>query len=603
MSGLARFVTPLFLMLLLAACGGGDADAPWDGNQSGDGTGDTIDDAGPGQAVITVGSGSGSSFRSGQLDVAVPSLSAGGQTSVRATLADADGNLYQDAVAVTFASDCQAQGLATIDASVEANGGIATATYVAQGCSGTDTIRAIATVNNNTSTATGLVSVQPAEIGSMEFVSAEPALIGLRGVGLTETSRVTFQVLDKNGNPVSQQTVLFSLNTDIGGASIPVGAEKATSDINGMVGTDVKSGTVPTAVRVTATLESNPLISTQSDGLIISTGVSDQNSISLSTELLNPESFRVDGVKVGITVHAADHFNNPVPDGSSVYFTTEGGQIQSQCQITDGSCSVSWTSSNPRPVDDLAPGGMGRITILASMLGEESFIDANGNGVLDDGDTAFAQIPEAFRDDNEDGIRDPVLEEFVDFNNNGIYDGASTDPNYNGALCCDANAVAAAEAAVAAGEDPGVCFGVTPISTPICSAEKNINVRDSIVMIMAESFASITPIQGVTGGVIDASAGVLVGFEIVGAFAGQIMPAGTTITFTTSNGEIEGKSSFTVSDSNFNARLGDAFGFDEFFVLVTPSENEEPGDETGLLTVDVTTPRGATTSLSITVND
>ncbi|MET0044774.1 MAG: hypothetical protein ABW100_14800, partial [Candidatus Thiodiazotropha sp. 6PLUC3] len=151
---------------------------------------------------------------------------------------------------------------------------------------------------------------------------------------------------------------------------------------------------------------------------------------------------------MGLTVHAADHFNNPVPDGTAVYFTTEGGQIQSQCEILDGACSVNWTSSNPRSSE-------GRITILASMLGEESFIDANGNGVLDFGDTAFANIPEAFRDDDENGVRDPVLEEFVDFNANGVYDDSSVDPNYNGALCCDTSAVTEAEQAVAAGEDPG----------------------------------------------------------------------------------------------------------------------------------------------------
>ncbi|MCU7875998.1 MAG: hypothetical protein KZQ84_04205 [Candidatus Thiodiazotropha sp. (ex Lucinoma borealis)] len=603
MSGLARFLIAFSMLFLLAACGGGDADAPWDGTTS-TGSGQTIDDVGTGQAVILLGSGSGASFNAGVLSIAVTSLSAGGQTTITATLADASGNLFQDSATITFASDCLASGLASMETTITATGGVATTTYIAQGCSGADTIRATSTVNGNTTTATGAINVQPAEIGSMEFISAEPTLIGLRGVGLSEVSRVTFQVLDKNGNPVSQQAVSFSLNTSIGGASIPAGAESASSDINGMVGTDVKSGTVPTAVRVTASLDANPLISTQSDGLIISTGVSDQNSISLSTETFNPETWGVDGVEVGITVHAADHFNNPVPDGSSVYFTTEGGQIQSQCQIIDGACSVVWTSSNPRPVDDVAPGGMGRITLLASMLGEESFIDANGNGVLDLGDTAFARIPEAFRDDNEDGIRDPVLEEFVDFNANSIYDGASVDSNYNGALCCDAAAVAAAESAVASGEDPGVCFGITPITTPVCSAEKNINVRDSLVMIMAEQFAAITPIAGVTGDQIDIPAGgVVVGFSIVGGITGQIMPSQSSVTFTTSNGEIEGKSSFTVPDSAFNARLADANGFDVFSVLMTPSENVEPGDDVGTLTVEITTPRGSSTALTLTVND
>ncbi|MBT2987592.1 MAG: hypothetical protein KME65_01385 [Candidatus Thiodiazotropha sp. (ex Ctena orbiculata)] len=583
MSGLARVLTALFLMLLLVACGGGDADTPWDTTSTADG--DTIDDAGTTGADIFIGSGSGGGFSPGSLDIAVTSLAAGGQTTITATLADSSGNLYQEGANVSFNTDCFSNGLATIDTPVAAIGGVVTATYIAQGCSGADIVRATVTVNGDTTTATGTINVQPAEIGSMEFVSAEPSLIGLRGVGLTEVSRVSFRVLDQNGNPVTQQRVNFSLSTDVGGARIAEGAETAVSDVNGLVGTDVKSGTIPTAIRVTASLDGNPLISTQSDGLIISTGVSDQNSISLSTETFNPETWQFDGVEVELTVHAADHFNNPVPDGASVYFTTEGGQIQSQCQIVDGSCSVTWTSSNPRPGEDDVPGGMaGRITILSSMLGEESFIDANGNGVLDSGDTAFATIPEAFRDDNEDDTKHPSHEEFVDFNTNGIYDGANADPNYNGTLCCDTNAVAAATTAVAEGDDPGICFGVTPITSPVCSSEKNINVRDDIVMIMAESFANITLVSGTV------AAGSSATFEIVGSQTGQIMPAGTTITARLEEGDID--DSYTVPNSSFNARLGDRGGSDLFTFNI-------PSDGVGPMTILVSTPNDNTTRLDI----
>ncbi|MCG7869447.1 MAG: hypothetical protein JAZ16_08950, partial [Candidatus Thiodiazotropha taylori] len=605
----ARLATPFILMLALVACGGGDAETPWDssGGSTTDGTGGDIDDVGTGQATILLGNGSGSSFQAGELDVAVASLSAGGQTSVRATLADVSGNLYQQSATVTFTTDCVASGLATIDSSVDTDDGIVTATYVAQGCSGTDNIRGTTTVNGTTSSATASVSIQPAEIGSMQFVSAEPSVIGLRGVGLTEVSKVSFQVLDTNGNPVSQQVVNFSLNTDIGGVSIPPGSIKATSDINGIVRTDVKSGTVPTTVRVTASLESNPLISTQSDGLVISTGVSDQNSMTISAQFLNPECWNIDRVQVNITATAADHFNNPVPDGTAVYFTTEGGFIESQCQTTDGWCDVIWTSSNPRPVADLLPGGIGRVTVLATMLGEESFVDANGNGVLDQGDTPFASMPEAYRDDNEDGVRDPVSEEFVDFNDNNVYDDGDADPDYNGALCCDAAAVAEASAAVAAGEDPGICFNVTPVTAVGCSAEKNISVRDSLTLVMAESEATILldgddvqagggfPVINLPGGLSFFT------FTIRGVQTGQVMPVGTGISFTTTNGTIETSGSFEVANTSQNARLDSSVV--EYRVAMTPTENRQPGDETGILTVAVTTPSGTTTTGYVVVND
>ncbi|MCG7922162.1 MAG: hypothetical protein N0C81_10800 [Candidatus Thiodiazotropha lotti] len=609
MSGLARLATPLLLMLALVACGGGDAETPWDssGGSTTDGTGGDIDDVGTDQATILLGNGSSSSFEAGELNVAVSSLSAGGQTSVRGTLADLSGNLYQEKATVTFTTDCVASGLAEIDSSVETEDGVVTATYIAQGCSGTDTIRGTTTVNGVTSTASANVTIQPAEIGSMQFVSAEPSVIGIRGVGLTEVSKVSFQVLDTNGNPVTQQVVNFSLNTDIGGVSIPAGSIKATSDINGIVRTDVKSGTVPTTVRVTASLESNPLISTQSDGLVISTGVSDQNSMTISALELNPECWNIDRRQVRITATAADHFNNPVPDGTAVYFTTEGGFIESQCQTTDGWCFVLWTSSNPRPVADLLPGGLGRVTVLATMLGEESFVDANGNGVLDQGDTPFASMPEAFRDDNEDNVRDPVAEEFVDFNDNNVYDDGSVDPDYNGALCCDAAAVAEASAAVAAGEDPGICYNVSPVTVVGCSAEKNISVRDSLTIVMAESAATIL-LDGVdvnSGGafpVINLPAGLSVyTFTIRGAQTGQIMPVTTDITFSTTNGTIETSNAFEVPNTSANARLDPSIT--EYRVAMTPTENRQPGDETGVLTVTVTAPSGTKTTGYVVVND
>ena len=38
----------------------------------------------------------------------------------------------------------------------------------------------------------------------------------------------------------------------------------------------------------------------------------------------------------------------PVPDGTSVSFTTEYGAVQALCQTTAGSCQVLWTSQEPR---------------------------------------------------------------------------------------------------------------------------------------------------------------------------------------------------------------------------------------------------------------
>ena len=114
--------------------------------------------------------------------------------------------------------------------------------------------------------------------------------------------------------------------------------------------------------------------STVSKVLIVSTGVADQNSISLSAKLLNPYGSRAveyeggancnslgakndafytggleaDGLCTDVMIKLADRFNNPVPDGTAAILTTEFGRIQGSCITQGGDCSVSWTSQNPR---------------------------------------------------------------------------------------------------------------------------------------------------------------------------------------------------------------------------------------------------------------
>jgi hypothetical protein len=175
-----------------------------------------------------------------------------------------------------------------------------------------------------------------------------------------------------------------------------------------------------------------------SDTLIVSTGLADQNSISLGPERFNPEGWDYNNVEVEVTFQAADHFNNFVPDGTVVYFTTELGSIDPSCALEDGACAVIWRSGNPRDAycDDLVPACQKAVsTITAFLIGEESFIDFNGNGYFDPADAfdAATDMGEPFRDDDDDGGRDD-FEPWWDFNADGVYNG---EPNgiYNGSLC------------------------------------------------------------------------------------------------------------------------------------------------------------------------
>lgn len=273
----------------------------------------------------------------------------------------------------------------------------------------------------SSSTTTPPIVISPA-VNSIAFVSASPASISLRntgGTGRTQTSIVSFIVRDIAGQPLAGATIDFTLDTSVGGLSlIPV---SVVSDSTGMVKTIVNAGDVSTPVRVTATARGTS-ISSKSDQLIVSTGLPSQDGFSVSIEDSYTESLNKDGVEDKVTARLSDHFHNPVPDGTAVYFTTSGGSIEPSCTTVKGVCSVTWTSQAPRPAN-------GRAVVLAYAIGEEAFIDLNGNGVADAGE--FTDTAGAFRDDNENGILN-AGETYIPFNSSGIFDVA--DGKYNGIL-------------------------------------------------------------------------------------------------------------------------------------------------------------------------
>jgi len=245
--------------------------------------------------------------------------------------------------------------------------------------------------------------------GAVEFLSSTPSSITLRGTGgtdLTEFSTVTFRVIGSDGLPMAGRTVNFSLETEVGGIDIYPTSAISTSE--GIVSTTLQAGNIPTSVRVTASTQITDIdgvlqeVFSQSDQLIISTGIPDQNSMTISIATQNPQAWNFDGVEVDVVARLADHFNNRVPDGTTVYFTTEGGAIEPSCQTLNGECKVVWRSQDPRPIDH-------RVTILATAIGTESFYDADGNGkyTLADG------------------------EPYIDANGNNVFDEAFTDSNSN----------------------------------------------------------------------------------------------------------------------------------------------------------------------------
>lgn len=565
------------------------------------------------------------------LTLPATALSAYGTASVSVNVLN-NGASYTTPMTVSFTSACAGTGKATLTASVTTVNGTATANYLDNGCNNASPGDSITATLMNGVTATGYLAVSSPVIGSIQFVSVvtnpvtTPTMITLKGTGGTnrsETARVTFRVVDGSGNPVGNALVDFSLNTALGGLALT--SSSATSDaITGNVITNVLAGTMSTAVRVTAKVR-NTTLSTQSDQLLISTGIPAQDAFSLGASAHNIEAWGFDGITTTLTARLADHFHNPVPDGTAVYFTSEGGSIIPSCTTVGGVCSAVLTSQALRPIN-------GRVTVTARATGEETFVDLNSNGTVDsaaemiDANSVSTDIGEAYVDYNENSVRNAATEPYIDFNGNAVYDGTTTgaggvggtasgDGQYNGVLCTAGAA--------------------------ICSAQKSIDVRASQVVVFSDSWADTSlhthitapsvpvPLRaGVTssGIVLSSCWTVTTATEATPSTVtvtvvdmhGNAMPAGTTVVFSTNNGATATPVRWIVPDT-IGCRTGFAgcpaaaasptFG-DIAVSLVSDAKydvgppaictNTQSG---GIFTVTVTTPTGAATTYTMGLTD
>lgn len=534
------------------------------------------------------------------------SLSAFGTTSVSVSLSSGGVAITTPQV-VTFTSTCAGTGTAVLTSSVTTVNGVATGSYRDNGCGGTDLITA--SVSGLSTSQTATIHITPATAGSVKFVSATPAIISLAGTGGTSSSIVKFQVVDSNNQGLSGKVVTLNLSTTLGGIYLsPAAPATATSDSSGYVQVTVNAGTISTPARVTAstcTTGDNPctgtVLTTQSNLLSITTGIPAQSSFSLSATTLNIEGWDYDGVNTTLTVRLADHFSNFPPDGTAVNFISEGARVDASCVTESGNCTVVFNSQAIRPSD-------GRVSVLAYAVGEESFVDTNGNGVADkvpggsfgpeliDILGLSTDMPEAWVDYSENGVRD-VTEPYIDFNNSGTYDVA--DGNYNGVLCTALS------------------------STGTCSTTKSIHVRQNIVIVLSGSNPVITTNLGtlasVTGSTLDLdldpATGALTSTGGSGCGApqtirvkivdlhGNLMPAGTTVAFATSgDGKITWTSgSFPVENANTPIASIPAYNYS---VTIQGDGSKSAGvctDTTpnGALTVTIKTPKGVTTSAII----
>ena len=533
----------------VAACGGSTSGSDDDGGSSGGGgSGGSGDNDTPAENAIRFGSFDGEDFSEGEINASPTDLEAGQSATVEVALVDANGAAITESADVRFISDCISDGAAEVEpASQTVTDGRAMATYTARGCDGNDTVTAVAIVNDTTFQASVDIATTAAPAGALTFDSATETQIGIQGSGgpLPEQSTLVFKATNASGGPAPNQTINFSLNTTTGG--IALSNTQDITDGNGLASTTVTSGSVATTVRVTAqaTNSAGTTLNAQSSQLAITTGVPDNGSMTIAAETLNVEGYDFAGEQIEITAFLADRFNNPAPDGTAVSFTAEGGSVEGSCLTEGGQCSVTFTTQNPRPAD-------GRVTVLATATGEEDFIDGNGNGRFNSGET-FTDLPEAFRDDNENGARD-TNEIFLDFNTDSQY--TAENGLFDGILCAPAN----------------------------CPGAESLNVRDDLVIVLSGSTLTFD----ITPAPIDLDSGLATVTVRITDAQGQVPPSGTTIEAEVTQGSLVGESSFVQPSTNGRVQNGSTAGVYTLRI--------EPGDEAGngLLLLTATTPRGQT---------
>lgn len=630
-----RYLLALMCALWLSACGGGGGsnggcttiDPNRDPNLPG--CGSTTTPTTKPSLTLTLTDASGA---------AVTTIAPGANASVTAVLKDANNAAVPNAVVTFTSTDKNAVFSAAAGTAVSDGNGKATL-QIGPGAASTAggyVVTAAATISSSAVSASAnyTVGAKPgASASQLTFVSASPQTIALKGTGgagRQESSVVTFKVLDAGGNPVVGQQVNFALDTTVGGLALS--ASSATSGTGGLASTTVMGGTVNTPVRVSATLAGGS-VSTVSDQLVVSTGVPEQNSFSLSAIIKNVEGGQFNGCTAPtgttITARLADHFHNPAPDGTAVSFTAEGGSIDASCLTgliqttqpdgsvltskgTPGECSVRFCAGNPRPAD-------GRVTILAYALGEESFVDSNGNNRYDAGEP-FTDLGDPFRNDraitgaNANGIDDAYTsgnaarasgEQYIDSNGNSSWD-PSGNGAYNGVL----------QAAPSSG---------------------TVHVRQSLVMVLSNSTPAVSLLGSASGDGTLALAHCTKGSTFVNdtrsfSFAirdnnptvfatnrmalhsgdplwladrpGNPLPAGTTIQFSVSNGVILGGTAATVQNTN------DADSSAWIYTIPMISDaiqdtalNCSNTVSSGALTITITTPNGTVSRFSFPVTD
>jgi hypothetical protein len=403
---------------------------------------------------------------------AAPRLAANGtaQTSVTATLKD--GSL----VAVNGATIAFSTTLGTVGASaVTSPSGLATVTFTAPLTSGA----AVVTADYTTPTlahVTATTAVTLPQLGQVNLVNQQYAVLGVVGSGFQESSELTFQLIDTNNQTYPAGLNVTFEHTQLGGSYIGASVANCSANVctttgvtdsTGKVRVILHSGSIANVVSVIARAQAGgsavipatagniAIVGAKATGAEFVLDCSPKNIPALTSQDCTNSNYSGADSRITCTVTLADRFKNKLGVATVVSFLTEAGTAgppastpaYNTAQAPGAQPNLGRTSNivdaygGKLPADVVPFAGEkshtialdactshvtrnprdGLVTIIASVRGEEGFVDTNGNGVYDLGEP-FIDQAEPFVDYNDNGLREPN-EPYVDANANGIWDG------------------------------------------------------------------------------------------------------------------------------------------------------------------------------------
>ena len=342
-----------------------------------------------------------------QLTTEVPTnttLEVGGSTNVSLVVTDENGVL-QPNTTVNFTNNC---GTFTEDSVMTNSEGVATTTYSAIKADGslcTDTSVIVTASTTTGVSANTSINLTPIVGNSIAYTTTGAVNLGASNSGSSTSGQIEFTVYS-NGKPAANQDVIITKTyAPLDFSFVKLGnqsAQTVKSDSKGKVNVTLYPGALPGPVELKATLATNSTITALSKDVAVATGRATQNGMSVSLTK-NTLAIGVDGDTTEVTVRLVDRVGNAVPNGTVVSFVSEGGKITPNCSTVDGVCSATFTTQNPR--------SDGRLSVVAYVEGDKSYIDSNGNNKFDIGEPLSRNIGSFYRDDNENGAHD--LGEYV----------------------------------------------------------------------------------------------------------------------------------------------------------------------------------------------